>query len=153
MSKLKVYTVGPISGQSYDAVVDRYKEQTRALEDLGYRVFCPMTGKTHLRTELAFKSHGYDNHPVSCNHAIKGRDRWMVGQSDILLADLTQCGGIVSIGSVCEIAWGNELKKQVVVVMEEGNIHEHCFILECATIVFRTMNDAYEYLKDLNDGI
>jgi nucleoside 2-deoxyribosyltransferase len=150
---MKIYTAGPISGQSYDQVMKRYRGQVTSLQDMGYEVICPMTGKEYLRTELEFKAHGYDKHPVSTNHAIKERDRWMVGSVDIVLVDFTECAGIVSIGSVMELAWADELKKHTIVVMEEGNIHEHCFVLECADIVFRTMDEAYTYLADLAKGI
>lgn len=150
---MKIYTAGPISGQSYSQVMNRYREQVQRLEDIGYEVICPMTGKTYLRTELAFKAQGYDQHPVSTNHAIKERDRWMVGSADIVLVDFTECNGIVSIGSCMELAWADELKKHTIVVMTEKNIHQHCFILECADIVFPDMIEAYKYLTNLYAGI
>ena len=150
---MKIYTAGPVSGQSYEVVVGRFAEQVSRLELMGYNVLCPMTGKQYLRNELEFKKHGYNDHPLSTNHAIKERDRWMVGQSDIVLADMTQCNGIVSIGTCMEIAWADELKKHTLVVMEEDNIHQHCFILECADLVFETMDDAFSYLNDLATGI
>ena len=151
--KLRIYTAGPISGLSYEQVMKRYHGQVNRLEGLGYDVICPMTGKTYLRNELEFKAKGYDNHPVSTNHAIKERDRWMVGSVDVVLVDFTECNGVVSIGSCMELAWADELNKHSIVVMEKGNIHQHCFILECADIVFPTMRDAYIYLKDLATSI
>ena len=150
---MKIYTAGPISGQSYDQVMRRYQDQVSKLEEIGYEVICPMTGKMYLRNELEFKAKGYDEHPVSTNHAIKERDRWMVGSVDVVLVDFTECNGVVSIGSCMELAWADELKKHTIVVMDKDNIHQHCFILECADIVFPTMKDAYKYLGDLVKGI
>jgi len=150
---MKIYTAGPISGQSYEQVMNRYQEQVKILRGIGYEVICPMTGKSYLRTELEFKAQGYEQHPVSTNHAIKERDRWMVGQSDIVLVDFSSCNGIVSIGSCMELAWADELKKHSIVVMDKDNIHQHCFILECADIVFSTLIEAYSYLKKLQTGI
>ncbi len=150
---MKIYTAGPISGQSFNQVMKRYQDQVNRLKKLGFEVICPMTGKSYLRTELEFKAHGYDQYPVSTNHAIKERDRWMVGLVDIVLVDFTECNGVVSIGSCMELAWADELKKHTIVVMEESNIHQHCFILECADIVFPNMKDTYKYLTDLVDGI
>jgi len=150
---MKIYTAGPISGQSYNQVMKRYQGQVNRLEEIGYDVICPMTGKMYLRNELDFKAHGYDNHPVSTNHAIKERDRWMVGSVDVVLVDFTECNEIVSIGSCMELAWADELKKHTIVVMDKDNIHQHCFILECADIVFPSMADAYRYLTDLVKGI
>ncbi|RLD67277.1 MAG: hypothetical protein DRI84_02875 [Bacteroidetes bacterium] len=151
--KMKIYTAGPISGQSYDQVMKRYRDQVSSLMSIGYDVICPMTGKEYLRTELEFKAHGYDKHPVSTNRAIKKRDRWMVGKVDIVLADFTECNGIVSIGTCMEIAWADELRKHTIVIMEEGNIHQHCFIIECADIIFPNMKEAYQYLQNLSMGI
>lgn len=150
---MKIYTAGPISGQSYEQVMKRYTEQVKILRGIGYDVLCPLTGKGHLRTEQEFKAHGYDNNPLSCNHAIKERDRWMVGQADIVLVDFTDCKDIVSIGSCMELAWADELKKHSIVIMDEKNIHQHCFIIECADIIFSTMIEAYTYLKQLQNGI
>lgn len=150
---MKIYTAGPISGQSYDQVMKRYRGQVKVLQDMGYEVICPMTGKEYLRTEIELKAHGLDQHPVSTNHAIKERDRWMVGSVDVVLVDFTECAGVVSIGSCMELAWADELKKHSIVVMEEGNIHQHCFIIECADIVFPTMVEAYSYLLNLSMGI
>jgi len=150
---MKIYTAGPISGQSYEQVMNKYKEQVKILRGIGYEVICPMTGKSYLRTELEFKAKGYEQHPLSTNHAIKERDRWMVGQADIVLVDFSSCNGIVSIGSCMELAWADELKKHSIVVMDKDNIHQHCFILECADIVFSTLIEAYSYLKKLQTGI
>jgi len=151
--KMRIYTAGPISGQGFDQVMRRYQGQVNRLRELGYDVICPMTGKAYLRNELEFKAHGYDEHPVSTNHAIKERDRWMVGSVDVVLVDFTECNGVVSIGSCMELAWADELKKHTIVVMEKGNIHQHCFILECADIIFPSMADTYRYLTDLAKGI
>lgn len=150
---MKIYTAGPISGQGYDEVMTRYRSQVTTLQNMGFEVLCPMTGKEYLRNEIEFKAQGYDMYPASCNHAIKERDRWMVGQVDLVLVDFTECKGIVSIGSCMELAWADELKKHSIVVMEEGNIHQHCFIIECADIVFPTMDEAYKYLSNLSMGI
>lgn len=150
---MKIYTAGPISGQSYEQVMSRYKKQVSQLEDMGYEVICPMTGKTYLRNEIEFKAHGYDKHPVSTNKAIKKRDRWMVGSVDIVLVDFSECDGVVSIGSCMELAWADELRKHTIVVMKESNIHQHAFVIECADIIFPTIEEAYKYLLDLSLGI
>jgi nucleoside 2-deoxyribosyltransferase len=112
-----------------------------------------MTGKSYLRTELEFKSNGYGN-PVSTNHAILSRDKWMVGQCDIFLCDLTYARERVSIGAMMELAWANLLGKHTVVVMQsENNIHRHAFPLEASDVIFETMEDATAYLLKLARGI
>jgi len=147
---LKVYCVHPISGLSYDAVVEYYERTVELLEDIGYIVLQPMTGKMYLQNETEFKTEGYDN-PVSTNRAIKGRDKWMVKISDIVYANFVNAKD-VSIGSCMEIAWAEMLGKHTVVVMGKKNPHRHAFILECADIIFETEAEALDYLTKLARG-
>lgn len=149
---MKIYLALPISGRDYESVVKDIYDLKKVLENWGYEVLHPMTGKAWLRTEIAFKAHGYDN-PVSSNHAIVERDRWMVSQCDIVLMDLTQGVDRVSIGAVTELAWASLLGKQAIVVMQkDNNIHNHCFVLENADIIFETMVEATDYLFKLAIG-
>lgn len=149
-SKLKVYIAGPISGKTGKAVIDHFNEKRAILSDLGYEVYSPMTGKDQMRTEAGpLKSTGYTM-PLATDQAIFHRDRWMVGTADVILADLSKSGDRVSIGTMFEIAWGNILRKQVIVVLPDGNIHDHAFVKQAATIIFPDIEDAYDYLKELS---
>ena len=150
---MKIYLAGPISGKSYDEVIDTYKKRSSLLKTYGYEILCPMTGKSYLRNELEFRSSGYDEFPVSTNHAIFERDKWMVSSSDIILCDLSSSGDRVSIGSMMEIAWASMLGKHTLVVLPKENIHRHAFVLEAADIVFERIEDAYRYLVELERGI
>jgi nucleoside 2-deoxyribosyltransferase len=149
---MKIYLAGPISGLGYDEVVDAYKEKSLYLRQIGYEVLCPMTGKAYLRNELEFRASGY-NSPVSTNHAIFERDKWMVSNCDIVLAELSNSGTRVSIGTMMELAWANMLGKHTIGVMQFDNIHRHAFVLESCDIVFETIQEAYKYLDDLIKGI
>ncbi|KKL04386.1 hypothetical protein LCGC14_2616560, partial [marine sediment metagenome] len=69
---------------------------------------------------------------------------------DVMACDAVLCNmlgaKIVSIGSVCEIAWAMLMRKIVVLVMEgRGNVHEHEFLKECA-LVFNDLDTAIGYL-------
>jgi len=136
---------------SADDVFEYYERTQVTLTKFGYDVFIPMFGKNSLRTELKFKAQDYRS-LLSTNHAIYNRDKWMVMQSDVLYANLlnkTDGPGIVSIGSMFELAWGSYLHKQNVVVMEKENIHRHAFVLEASTIIFETELEALDYLECL----
>ena len=148
---MKIYTAGPITGLSYDKVMDRYEKQVAILKSYGYDVVCPMTGKGYLKYEKALSSTGY-KHPTATNHAIKGRDMWMVRYTDIVLVDFTD-SEVASIGSCMEMAWASMLGKHIVIVLPDNNIHKHAFILECADVIFNNITDAYEYLESLIKGI
>lgn len=147
MSNLKIYCVHAISGKSADEVFEYYKRIQERLEK-HYDVFIPMFGKNSLRTEAAFKAEGYTGNPLTSNHAIFERDRWMVTQSDIIFANLTGTTE-ASIGSMMELAWASILGKYVVLVMEKENIHRHAFVLEAADVIYENEKDAMEYLERL----
>lgn len=149
---MKIYLAGPISGRSYDIVMDYYTVTAGILKQAGYDVLCPMTGKQHLKNDAGFKPHGYNEFPISTDHAIIERDRWMVDQSDIVYANLTNTL-FASIGTCMELAWAHDKGKHTIVVMEKNNVHRHAFILEAADIVFETHLEAMDYLKELSRGI
>lgn len=149
MSKPAVYLAGPISGKDYASVMCYIEKTAARLEEMGYEILHPMLGKSYLRTELEFRAHGYEN-PVSTNHAIFERDRWMVARCDIVLAQLQDAFDRVSIGTVMELAWASMLGKHTIVIIgAPANIHRHAFILEAADIVFDTLQEAFDYLRDL----
>ena len=152
IKKQTIYTVGPISGLSYEEVVSRYQKLTKELEELDFNVLCPMSGKKFLRNEIEFKAHGYDDHPMSTNHAIMTRDRWMLDQSDIILADLSNSGDRVSIGSMMELAWAYDTKKWVIGVIPKDNIHNHAFVLEACGTIVPTIEDALDMLRAFKAG-
>jgi nucleoside 2-deoxyribosyltransferase len=147
---MRVYLARPITGCTYEEVVAYYVETIALLRGFGFEVLFPMCGKNYLRSETVFKSEGYVQ-PLSTNRAIVGRDRWMVKQSDIVLANLSGSRQ-VSIGTVCELAWAFDAGKHVLVVMELGNVHEHAFVLEFADAIFETVDEALAYLGKLAAG-
>jgi nucleoside 2-deoxyribosyltransferase len=150
---MKIYLAGPISGKSYDEVVDLYRGKAELLRHYGYDVLCPMTGKTHLRNELDLKAYGLNDHPTSTNHGIFERDKWMVSNCDIVLADLSNAESRISIGTMMELAWAAAYGKHSVVVMQADNIHQHAFVLEAADMVFPDIEQAVAYLAELAKGI
>lgn len=149
---MKIYLAGPISGKGYAEVVSIYKGKIDLLTSYGYDVLCPMTGKAHLKNEVNFVESGY-TYPTSTNHAIFERDNWMISQSDVVLADLSNSGDRVSIGTMMELAWASAYRKHTVVVMQSDNVHRHAFVLESADIVFINLEDAFAYLFHLAKGI
>lgn len=150
MSKLRVYLAGPIAGQTGEKLLNSIAEKAAILTDIGYLVYQPMVGKSHIipHTET-YKSNGYEQFAVATNHSIFARDKWMVTQADIIVADLSTSGDRVSIGTMMEIAWANLQGKLVIVVLPDGNIHNHLFVLEAATHIFKNMDQVYDYLKEL----
>lgn len=145
---MKIYLAGSISGQKGDIVIDYFTLTTSFLRSLGFEVIHPMIAKGYFRNEIKFKSEGYTDRPMSTNHAIIERDRWMVEQCDILYCNLTMAE-IVSIGSCMELAWGHLLGKHTVIAMQPDNIHRHAFVMEAADVIFEAHQEALEYLTEL----
>lgn len=145
---MKIYFVHPITGLDYETVMKYYNDMRAVLSQ--YEHLCPMVCKGYLAGDKSFRATGYAN-PISTNHAIVGRDCWMVHQSDIVYADFTGATK-VSIGCVMELAWAMLLRKHVVIVMTKENPHYHSFVLEAANIVFESSEQAIDYLQRLALG-
>lgn len=144
-----VYLVGPISGLSFDECYNHFNIRKEKLESFGYNVLHPMLGKEFTRTDFSMRENGY-NHPLSTNHAIVQTDFWRVDQSNILFADFTLAPKIVSIGTVSEISRAFSKGKHIITVLPDDNIHRHAFILEMSSVVFKTIDEAFEYFKNIS---
>jgi nucleoside 2-deoxyribosyltransferase len=146
-----IYCVHPISGLSADEVFAYYTKIKKNLSN-HYNVMIPMTGKSSLRCTKEFRCEGYKDNPLTTNHAIFERDRWMVTQSDIIYANLIGATEKVSIGSMFELAWASLLGKYVVLVMDKESIHRHAFVMEAADVIFESEQVAEDYLITLANG-
>jgi hypothetical protein len=147
---IPIYCAAAISGRSFDEVTSYYKKTRDYLDSLGnekrrYDVWFPFLGKSYLRNEIAFKAEGY-NHPLSTNHAIIERDRWMVRNAKMVYLNLVGAK-TVSIGCMMELAWAHDHGIHTVVVLDKDNIHRHAFVLEAADVLFDTEEEAFNYFK------
>jgi hypothetical protein len=145
--EMRLYLARPITGCSFDEVASYYEETRDILQDMGYEVFFAFCGKNYLKNENEFKATGYEQ-PLSTDHAIVERDRWMTQISDVVFVNFNECNSI-SIGCVAEIIWAKDRGKHVVVVMDKKNVHWHSFILESASVIYPTYNEAIDYLEKL----
>lgn len=106
-----------------------------------------MTAKEYLRTDVELRSHGY-GHPLSSNHHIIERDRWMIKQSSVVYVNLMKAQE-ASIGCMMELAWAHDHGVYTVVTMPEESIHRHAFVLEAADLVLDNHEEAIEYIARL----
>lgn len=151
-----VYLAGPISGLSFNGAVDWRQEAIEELSDVGIRGLSPMRYKEYLKAEdLIIDSYeeGKDIHSLapilSSSRGITTRDRWDVSRCDVLLVNLLGAK-TVSIGTVMEIAWADAYRKPTILVMEEqGNLHDHSMIRESIGYRVTSMEDAIEVTKAL----
>lgn len=145
---MKIYLAHQISGLTYDEVHDYYDDTSKKLKKVGFTVLCPMTGKKALRPEKEYKAEGITGFPLSTNHAIIERDRWMVSNCDVIFVNFEGTKE-VSIGMTMELAWAHDKGKHSVVVLPEGNIHNHAFVREAADVIFNNYKEAIDYLTVL----
>ena len=151
--KMKMYVAHQITGLTFDEVVDYYDFVREHFEPLGFEILCPMTAKGYLRVEQdgkQFKATGFKN-PISTNHAIFERDKWMVQNCDVFYCDFTGSEK-ATMGCLFELAWAAQLGKHTIIVVPPGNIHHHAFVLEAADICFETTDKALDYLQYLASG-
>lgn len=147
---MRIYLAHPISGCSFDDVLEYYDDAVEVLADYGYEVMYPMVAKGYLRTEKKFRAHGYGQ-PLSQNHAIVERDRWMVKRANVFYANLLTATE-VSIGCCMELAWAHDSRIHTIAAMQEDNMHQHAFVLECAHVILPTHVEVLAYLKKLIQG-
>ena len=144
---MKIYIAYPLTGRNFREVESYILDRVGTLNFFGYEVFHPLIFKSHLRKEKSLKAGGY-KHPLSCDHAIIERDFWMINHADIIYMNLLDAEK-VSIGCMMELAWAYQLRKHVVLIMEEGNVHDHAFVREAADVLFDNEVDALNYLRKL----
>lgn len=142
----KIYLAGPISGCSFkEASVWREWFANRLAfvaeeEGTNYKCYSPLRFKSYLNEETAIEDE-YVNTTLSNQKAIFGRDRNDVFTCDLMVVNLLGTDK-VSIGTMMEIAWADAKNIPILLIMEDGNIHDHCMVREACHFRATTMEDA-----------
>lgn len=144
-----VYLAGPITGLSYGETTNWRDCVVKILRRFAIEGICPMRGKSYLQNEkhIADSYTGVDKR-LSSGHAIYKRDKWDAQRCDVMLVNLLGAQK-VSIGTMIELGWADSLDIPVVVVMEENNIHTHCFVSEIAYVVVPTLEEGIAVIQTL----
>lgn len=147
--KLTVYTIGAITGLSYDECFNQFDTRVKKLKSMGFDVIYPILGEGKSRNVVELEWDKQPTDSIDSNHTIVKSDFWRVDNADILFADFTNSPNRISIGSVAEISRGYAKDKLIITVMQKNNIHRHAFIQEMSTIIFETTDEAYDYLSNI----
>lgn len=141
----KVYLAGPIRGLSYiEATQWRWHVSCMLLPDI--TTYSPMRGKEALEGSGCLDERDLiTDDPTFTPKGIVGRDYNDVRNCDLLFANLLDAK--YSIGTISEIAAAHILNKPIVLVMEQGNIHDHPFITEPAMYWVDDLDKAIELTK------
>src|SRR5690554_4717505 len=116
--EFKVYLAGPIRGLTYAGSAS-WRDEVKAKFYPGIVAYSPLRGKEELLASppvLDERTHPVD-HVLTLPQGIVARDRYDVLSSDLIFVNLIGAADI-SIGTVCEIAWGYDHNKPIVLAME-----------------------------------
>lgn len=142
---MNIYLAGAITGQSKQDVVNKIKFRRKKLEKMGYSIVGPVIDLDSIRTDVNPNEKDFKSSLTS--HAIFERDKWMVSNCDIFIADLT--GMNLSIGTTMELAWACLLGKHTIAVIPnlEYSVYNHAFIKESCDAIFPDEEQMFSYLE------
>jgi nucleoside 2-deoxyribosyltransferase len=140
-----VYLAGPIHGQRVEDALRWRAEATTYFSGRGIITLSPLRHKL-----LMTSSKGVADpiHLIARDKAIHARDKNDVKRSGAVLMNLLNTT-IVSIGSVVEVGWCDAYDIPLIVVMENGSIHDHGMLRAIAAARFSDMREALEFTAGL----
>ncbi len=78
-------------------------------------------------------------------HAIVHRDRMSIESADLIIANMNRFGEQrVSVGTICELAWGFQLEKPIIMITNEKQYSEHPFLSYFASAIYKTVDELIE---------
>ncbi len=144
-----VYLSGPILGETYYAA--RYGWRLRVDSQLlpGIKSLSPMRHEGHLK-EIKGKitDANIPVHYFSGSRIIVKKDMMDIRRCDLVLVNLLGTKK-VSIGTVAEIGMAYALNKDIIVVINADNIHQHPFVTETASLVVDNLDDGIAAINGL----
>lgn len=142
-----IYLAGPIAGNSYEAATNWRDLAVKTLNSSKIECLSPLRNQAFLAQEKEISSGEYRN-PMATSKGATRRDMWDVKRSSVVLINLLAASR-VSIGSCMELAWAYSSQVPVILVMEDGNLHDHMMVQEAATFIVPTLEEAYELIQFL----
>lgn len=155
-----VYLSGPITGLNYKGARCGWRKDFKDMMEPGITVLSPMRHEGHLaelRGPMSVKAlknfETKKNHIFSHPKMIVTKDRLDIKQCSIMVVNL-KGSTKVSQGTIYEIGYADALGKTIIVVTDEGNVHNSPFITEAAAQIVDTLEDAAQIVNSLlSEGI
>lgn len=142
-----IYLAGPITGLTFGACTDWRDYMTNKFPK-HIKGQSPMRGKEYLSKERTI-SDQYVGSVLSCQKGITTRDRWDTSRCDAIVVNLLGATR-VTIGTMIEIGWADAFRKPIILIMEEeGNLHDHSMVRECAGFIVRSVDEAINVLTTM----
>jgi len=145
--KKTVYLVGPIGGLSYDDATKWRLDAREHLEDVGFTVLDPMSGKECLKNDKSIGV-GLNNTKYVENGYIYHSDLFRLNAADIILSNLTKLSSRPTIGTFFEYGYATAKGKTIITVTTDEYISKHPFIVN-SSIIVPTLEDAYDLLSKM----
>ena len=145
-----VYLAGPITGLSYDDARNGWRHKLSLLLPSHIKPVSPMRGKDFLRGEVDLDGSPemYTQHVMATKKGIVCRDRNDVMTCDAMVANFVGYDR-VSIGTCIEFGWADAFRKPIVMIIEEGNLHNHAMLDHLAGYVCQELEQAAHLLGHL----
>jgi len=132
MFRGSVYLAGPIrqTGSLIEAI-DWREKVAQVLNAEGIETFSPMRATAHLRRWKLAGDGSDPSHVMTRPSGILTRDRFDVKRADIVLANFLGATE-ASLGTAMEFGWADAWQIPVVMVVEDGNQHDHAMLNQVA---------------------
>lgn len=139
-----VYLAGPISGLDHKGCTD-WRQYVVDNLPAGVVGFSPMRAKQYLENAGTLEG-SYEDFPLSSQRGIYARDKYDCERTDIVLVNLMGAK-TVSIGTMMELGWATGVNTPIVLVMEEeGNIHDHPMVREACPFIVQDLDTAIDVI-------
>lgn len=146
MEKFKVYLAGPITGLAYDEIVNWRRYIRKNLPD-GIVGYSPMRAKAYLQKETQI-SHSYEESLLSSQRGLFTHNMNDCRICDALMVNFLNSKK-VSIGTVMEISAFWWQRKPIILIMQDGNIHDHPMIREACPLITYTLDEAIHVVTSI----
>lgn len=130
----KVYLAGPITGKTYQEARYGWRQELADLLIGDVHVLSPMRHEGHLAEIQGPLNKSYPTHLFSHSKMIVAKDFLDIDESTIVVANFEPATKI-SIGTLVELGYARAKDKTIVVIMPDGNMHDHPFVREVAAVV------------------
>lgn len=140
--KPSIYLCGPITGLSYGEARNGWRAEFASYIDRTLiDVYSPMRQEGHLSEVQSIEHKPYDG-ILSSARGIVAKDRLDVQRATVVVGGFLGAK-LVSIGSICELAWADAWQKTTIIILEpKGNCHDRFFLTEMADYRVPTVKEA-----------
>lgn len=142
MKDFLLYLAGPIAGCTYGECTD-WRKYAAAKLPPHIHALSPMRGKEFIAKKEKTKVLGreYAESPLCLVPGVTCRDRNDVFRADAALVNLLGAKK-VSIGTMIELGWADAYRRPIILVMEQGNVHENLLVRGVAGFVVDNLDEA-----------